>query len=376
MRAFLSKIVLGLLLILPAFGISTDNPSRKRVLIPALHLRVIDSLAKVLEEIGGYEVCLLSKACSSHKELLSGGSPWPFHKYSWKEITQRGVSRDRKISLLDDFKTLLDSPPDIIIIAGPAVEWHSDHNLYEQVWPEAIRSGRTKIVYYSGLWRDYPPKRIHNYLCADGNIYRRNFIAPYSHVCAWIPWVDGSGLFQFRGPSDSSKLGSYITDFSRFSGFAPGYKMFQEISNELDGISWGGSCELEFYDNILFTEIPNRMSETFATLHIKSRPEGYGYAVMESLLLGKPIFFYIPAGERSDKKRRKCLNWCIEGTTAFFFSSKEEFYEKLRPFLLDKELRVNAQIKCAAAIREMIDFDAERDNLKAFLENLLPQYND
>lgn len=340
----------------------------KRVFFTWVNARVLDSVAKVMEEIGGYELLVLSKGCQKITPSSTGQSGLLFKQYSKKEI-DTFLSGRKNIVYIERFDELLRNPPDILFID---LEGYRHYNYYESIWSESIKSGKTRVIHYSGFYRHLPPPHCKNYLCADVSIYRQNFQRAIAHSLAWIPWVDGEGKFSYKGPTDSLVIGTYITDYA--NQYPQDYILFEEIRKEISEMDWPSPVTIDLCDgNVPFRVVHKKMEVSCATLHIKKR-EGFGYAILESLHAGKPVFIYVMPEHRGNTSRFKYFKWCVEGETAYFFSSKEELYEKLRPFLLDSTYRHAAQERCARKVREWIHFEEEKERLKDFLENLVPQY--
>ena len=93
--------------------------------------------------------------------------------------------------------------------------------------------------------------------------------------------------------------------------------------------------------------------------------EGFGYAIIESMACGRPVFLY-----RKFAKGKRYLGWSEEGRTAFFFGSQDEFDQKMRHWVEDAEFRHGVQADCAARIRELISNEDQAEILGSFLHNL------
>ena len=105
------------------------------------------------------------------------------------------------------------------------------------------------------------------------------------------------------------------------------------------------------------------MNETSCTLHIK-RLEGYGFAIIESMARGRPVFFWEPqvAG-------KSYLNWLKKGVTGFIFKNLEDL-KRQSLFQTDKDFRHEVQINCAKEIRKIINNEEQNLKLNNFLHNL------
>jgi leucyl-tRNA synthetase len=99
-------------------------------------------------------------------------------------------------------------------------------------------------------------------------------------------------------------------------------------------------------------------------LHVK-RLEGYGFAIIESMARGRPVFLFDPL--TADKSY---LQWSELGTTAFSFSNGQSYEDQAKKILNDEEYRHKVQENCAKRIRSLVDNEEQNEKLKIFLENL------
>ena len=247
---------------------------------------------------------------------------------------------------------ILELKPEIIFITA----YENQFEILEELWPHM--KSKSKIAFYSGnsYWPEaYPFDKVENYLSADFLSYnlcthhKKNFLY-------YRPWVDYD-TFTFGGTNASNILGSYISNFK--TAFPEDYGYSKELQSFLDFL------DVKLYTDIPNEEVPLRMRESMATLHVK-RQEGYGYAIIESMASGRPVFLYAPyAPDKSYK------NWAIENMTAFFFTDPYELRCKLKALIESTEYRHYIQHTCARVIRKLINNEEQTANLKKFLENLV-----
>jgi glycosyltransferase involved in cell wall biosynthesis len=267
-------------------------------------------------------------------------------KWTQKEVDNSlGLPNIRVVEV----DNLFSQPPDVIMIMCDMVEKE-----ILKIWNDL--KVRTKLLYYSG--NDYQPydfNVLQNILAADiGTLNRAKRVD--KHVLQYWPWVNYDE-FCWDGPSDEPIFRTYIHNYRNL--FKTGYELTLRAMNVLeDKIVW------HMVDNTPKEFTPGLMRESMATMHIKSL-EGYGYAIIESLACGRPIFLYRPF-----TKDRTFTNWCIDGSTAFYFDNVNEFKEKALKLLNDVPFRHNIQAHCSAVIREKINNEEQTKNLGKFLENL------
>ena len=163
-------------------------------------------------------------------------------------------------------------------------------------------------------------------------------------------------MFNFEGVSDNKKIGTYICDYK--NNFPQDFDCYQQVLKK-------HSVEYILCEKETKQKTAEIMNETSCTLHIK-RLEGYGFAIIESMAKGRPVFFWEPqvAG-------KSYLKWLKKGVTGFIFKNLEDYLKRQALFQTDKDFRNESQIKCAKEIRKIINNEEQNLKLNNFLHNLV-----
>lgn len=247
---------------------------------------------------------------------------------------------------------ILDLKPEVIFITA----YENQFEILREIWPHL--KSKSKIVMYSGnsYWPEaYPFGEVENYLCADHLSYslcvhnKKNFLY-------YRPWVDYD-TFSFDGVNDSNVVGSYISNFE--TTFPEDYKYSENLKTMIDFL------DIKLHTEISHEEVALRMKESVATLHVK-RLEGYGYAIIESMACGRPVFLHAKYSQGKSYQ-----NWAIENSTALYFSNAYNLHCKAKALTESKDYRHYIQSTCASAIRTLIDNEEQTNNLGKFLEKLI-----
>ncbi|NGX31406.1 MAG: hypothetical protein K940chlam8_00774 [Chlamydiae bacterium] len=207
----------------------------------------------------------------------------------------------------------------------------------------------------------YRPETLKNILVSDNTFHIwAKAVNPNCNVVRWIPWIDFEH-YAYKGPSDYLEMGCYIVGFQHVWP-----NEFKQSTNFVEHYKINFNIPINFTvtNGVSQKELPNVMHNTIATLHIKSI-EGFGYSILESLACGRPVFLC-----REFAKGKRYTTWCIEGKTAFYFDTAEEFCQKLHKFVVDKEYRHFIQETTARTVREIINNEEQAQILQTFLDNL------
>lgn len=317
-----------------------------KIFFPDTHLTLTKNMTKAFSKLG-HTTLIPSK---DYEVTI-----WPPQKWVWNNshnessIEKYDLPKD---TLFVNKEQLFDLKPEVIFITA----FENKFEIFDVIYKEAINWG-AKLVFYSG--NDYWPEAysfdlIDNFLPADklgatlAEKNKKNFLH-------YKPWIDYE-MFSFDGTSDGNTVGTYICDYRK--NFPQDFECYRQTK------------ELTNYDYILCEkstkqETADIMHKSCFTLHVKSQ-EGYGYAIIESMAKGRPVFFWEP-----QTAGKSYLDWLDLGVTGFTFRDVSEFKSQSEFFLNEKEFRHETQTKCASRIRELIDNERENDKLKTFLENLL-----
>ena len=317
-----------------------------KIFFPDIHITLTKNLSKSLEQLG-HQLVLPSKEYTPTR--------MPPQNWVWNQSHDKN-STDKydfaKNTLYVSKEELFDIKPDVIFVSA----FENQFEVINVIWQEAKKWG-AKLAFYSGndYWDTaYPWDIIQNYMPADQ--LAASLCKKYKkHHFHYRPWIDYD-MFSFEGVSDSKKIGTYICDYK--NNFPQDFDRYQQVlkKHEAEYIL----CEKETKQ-----KTADVMNETSCTLHIK-RLEGYGFAIIESMARGRPVFFWEP-----QTMGKSYLMWLKKGVTGFVFNNLQDYLEKQTLFQTDKDFRNEAQTKCAEEIRKIINNDEQNLKLDKFLHNLI-----
>ncbi|NGX45419.1 MAG: hypothetical protein K940chlam2_00573 [Chlamydiae bacterium] len=250
---------------------------------------------------------------------------------------------------------IFSNPPDVILITAETQE----EQLFE-LWQLLRPFHDVKLVHYAGnVGVPYTRSIIKNLIALDA-VTEQAYLDHHCNRLLWIPWLNYDEL-PFEGINDSLNIHSYLQHHYTIA-FPQGKEIYEtytrQFCSEFPEITFSNlwiPSHSEFLDTL---------SACSATIHAKDS-EGFGYTILECLSRGKPVFL-----PRKFCLERRLMNWCIEGKTALFFDTYEEFREKLHHFLNDAEYRHALQISAAQSIRRFIDNEKQARILDHFLQTL------
>lgn len=318
-----------------------------KIFFPDIHITLTRNFGKALEELG-HDLVIPSK---DYKV-----SQYPPQKWIWNESHDEESIREHRFgrnTILVNNEQLREEKPDVIFVSA----YENQFEVINVIWEEAKNWG-AKLAFYSGndYWPTaYPWDIIKNYLPAD-NLAATICKEKGVHHLHYRPWVDYN-MFSFEGASESNKVGTYICDYE--NNFAEDFKIYNSIRKHTSSFIEYILCEKSTKQ-----ETADIMNESAFTLHVK-RLEGYGFAIIESMARGRPVFFFDPL--TADKSY---LQWSELGTTAFSFNNGQSYEDQAKKILNDEEYRYKVQEDCAKRIRTLVDNEEQNGKLKKFLENL------
>ena len=316
-----------------------------KIFFPDIHVTLTKNFSKSLEELD-HQLVIPSK------EYIPTELPpqnWVWNQSHDENSTEKyGFAKN---TLYVSKEELFDIKPDVIFVSA----FENQFEVINTIWQQAKKWG-AKLAFYSGndYWETaYPWDIIQNYMPADrlaANLCEKH----KKHYFHYRPWIDYE-MFSFDGTSDGNKIGTYICDYK--NNFPQDYDCYQLVkqSHNAEYIL----CEKESKEKT--AEI---MNETISTLHIK-RLEGYGFAIIESMAKGRPVFFW-----ESLTHGKSYLDWLELGVTGFTFRDMGDLISQQNFFINDREFRHEVQEKCAKRIRELINNEEQNLKLDKFLHNL------
>ena len=342
------------------------NPNSLRIFFPNFHDEVTRSLAISLGKLG-HTLVLPGIGCHPKDENL-GTRITPDY------LLEKSLEGYANIEIAEG-KDLFLNPPDIVIV------W-ANNNLPRILKPNNLsKKKRIEFVYFTGNGSELRHKTgVKHALITDGTSEADAVATGVEHYIKWIPWIDFDDTLKFIDCETSNSIGSYIRAYeNRFPEAADYFQIFtlgctDYIGSDLKFIQY--DTHIDGFDTspkgngiMNRKDFIARMRKHVATLHI--RPfEPFGYSVLESISIGRPVFLYRPYCEGNTRLKR----WCIEGETAFYFSTQEEFNEKVARYLgLPEAERKELQQKCALRVRSIINNELETNRLGAFLQRVVQQ---
>tara|TARA_R110001592_G_scaffold24785_4_gene95085 strand:+ start:510 stop:1472 length:963 start_codon:yes stop_codon:yes gene_type:complete len=318
------------------------------IFFPDIHTTLTKNFSKSLELLG-HKLVLPSK---DYRITQYPPQNWAWNDTHSIESTKKYDFAKGTIYVNKD--ELFEIKPDVIFVTA----FENQFEVLNEIWPEAKKWG-AKLVFYSGndYWDTaYPWDLIQNYLPADqlaASICEERKV----NFIHYRPWIDYDE-FSFGGSSDSNILGTYICNYKEnFPEDFFIYEKIKKLTPELLSLKLCESCTKR--------ETAQIMKESFATLHIK-KLEGYGFAIIESMARGRPVFFWEPS-----TINKSYLKWLELGVTGFTFRDMGDFLSQIKFLLSNKEFLFECQEKCAKRIRELINNEEQNEKLNNFLQNLI-----
>jgi hypothetical protein len=348
-----------------------QQSKKLRIFFPIMHHTLVESMARTFQYLG--HTLVLPGTTFSPDSPAPGlklrGSGFmeknplesaPFMALFSKNSLEPSSFLTKNIEVIENDE-ILNNPPDVLVVNNNGALENDIYNIHQYI----LRSGHSKknnvkIVHYSGNnCTGFNKRCVKNLIVADActaQFYDSNSI----HMISWIPWIDFDTL-QYNGFSDQFLIGNYISHYYA-SAFKTSASVFENITTHLKTAFPQVEIISPHYGPR--DEILSLIDQSCATVHIKES-EGFGYTILESIAKGRPVFL-----KRSFSMGSRLMNWCIEGKTAFFFDEYQEFEEKLRKYLGDREYQHQVQSECAAATRRLINNEKQARILEKFLQNL------
>lgn len=270
--------------------------------------------------------------------LLADATFDPYLKYTPKH-TNITISDYPINTKLVSYQEFMDNPPDIIIITSDFVE-EEMLNICKNI----------KTVHYC-VNNNMCFKNIKNLITSDITTFNRyknkNSLLYYPHI--------NYDRFHYSETSDEIEMGTYINGYEKF--WVNSFNIYKSLINITSDI-----MNYKQYEHV--ANIENHMKKSMATLHVKEF-EGYGFSIIQSMAMGRPVFLY-----KTFSYDKSYTNWAIEGESAIYFDSLNEYVIKLTKLIRDDEYRYNIQKSTAVTVRKIINNDEQDYNLEKFLKNI------
>ena len=317
-----------------------------KIFFPDIHITLTKNLSKSFEQLG-HQIVIPS---NDYEITELPPQNWAWNTSHTKDSINKYDFASNSIFVNNE--ELLDLKPEVIFVSA----FENQFEVLNVIWPEAKKWG-AKLVFYSGndYWETaYPWDIIENYMPADqlaANLCEKH----RKHYFHYRPWIDYD-MFSFKGVSDGNKVGTYICDYKK--NFPQDYDCNKQILNI-------HPADYILCEDKTKKETADIMYETISTLHIK-RLEGYGFAIIESMARGRPVFFWEPL-----TKGKSYLQWLELGVTGFTFRDMGDYISQQNFLISDNDFRHQTQTECAKKIRQIINNEDQNLKLKNFLNNLI-----
>lgn len=305
-----------------------------RLLFPDMHGTLTGNLATAFSKIG-IEMMVPDH---SFANVITYGKKW----------SEQELKEHIPLASTISYEECVTNPPDFIVVSC----WEVFSDVFNHL---VTKCPTSKIVFYAGNNSvPYPANLVKNILCADIQTFER---FKSKNCLFYLPYMDYEN-FQFKGTSDSNKINSYIMHYQKLFQFS--YSIAESVIKNTSFIEYS-----IFDGNISRPALPDLMRNSIATLHIKEM-EGYGYSIIESLAVGRPVILYRPFTINKSFSR-----WCIDEKSSIYFTTAEEYRTKITRIFSDEEYRHSLQTSTAKTIREIINNDEQCSNLKTFMERIV-----
>jgi len=334
--------------ILALGGKVPQQPRKKlRIFFPITHDQLGKSVLAAFKHLGH----ALVVPGTSFQQNSQGPRISEYCLFCPKEKEKRPLFlQDDQVEVIEN-NEIFQNPPDVMFITWSVHELDI-YDIHQKI------KNTTKLVYFTGNENEVYHKKVENFLVL-GSIAR--YIFPDAHTLAWIPWIDFDGLTFEEPLEERFIINSYLAERYQHPHLKSDGELFESYVGKF---FHDASIQINNYGGLPYENIVNLIRDSQATVHIKSL-EGFGYSVMESLSRGRPVFL-----KRSFALEKAMMNWCIEGKTALFFDSYEEFKTKLELFIADIQFRKSLQTTSAETVRRIVNNDQQARKLQYFLEHL------
>ena len=319
------------------------------VFIPDVHSTLTHSFCEAFDRLGATVYVPLPGAShgihvAPSEPLLKGVADFRSH------AEYMGVTNCRFVEL----EALPDLEIDVVVLPDKPLQ----RSVLRYLHPLFSRRREVYLVFFCG--NEMPSYRwdlVQNLLCADEKTWHaRGSRVP--HALRYFPYVDYD-TYAFRACSDVPALITCINHFEK--RYPQEAAWAREIVSQVPGV------EHRVIGGLAPREVAAQFQSSTASLHIKHE-EGYGYAVIESLAVGRPII-----APRKYVQGRTMARWCVQGESALLFDSTEEAVAQIRGLMDDGDLRERMQRRSAELIRQLVNNDEQTAGLQAFMQQLRPQ---
>jgi hypothetical protein len=305
-----------------------------RIFFPDFHDIAPFSFAKAIQKEGW-------KLIFPEKDLhpiLNYGKWWDVHK-----VFNDSIFWDLDNLECANLEILDDNPPDMILVTCAEVQ-HGCYQLQKR-W-------NCPLVFYAGNnFTPYVEDKV-DYLFTTDKPFHDKYKALGKNVIMYYPYIFFDRL-KFGGNSQLPIINSYMNLYPQL--FPHSHELTINLISEIKGISYNNFSEKPWQTCL------DGMKDSMATIHLKPF-EGYGYTIIESLAIGRPIILYKPYTEN-----KTYLEWCIDNESAIIFSNKSEFIEKINKLVKDEDFCYFLQNSSSKIIREKINNDLESEKLTNFI---------
>lgn len=269
-----------------------------------------------------------------------------------KDFCKKHIKYGNYLSL--NKEEILDLKPDLLFVSC----FENQFEIIHELLPKLPKS--TKLAFYSGNQYSapcsYPFYLCRNYLYTDNNAeqeVKRYNISNSLKYRVFTPY----DIFTYK-PHTNSQLtvGNYTCNFEK--DWNDAFKFHKNCETACPEVKFNYNSTLSE------SEVASSMAETIATTSFKNL-EGFGLSQIESMARGRPVFLV-----RQFAQDKSYTEWSIEGETAFYVSSVQEFRAKLKALIESKDYRNWVHFNCAQKIRQYINNEEECIKLGNFLENL------
>ncbi len=333
--------------IIEALGGNTAlSPSREklRIFFPHSDLNLERMVAKSFKFLG-HSLLVPGSSFDDPQELFSITS----QKASTQTVMNAFTEELKRSVEIVEIKDILANPPDILFITSQENE-APILKLY--LWLKRTKPS-IKLVYFSGYHSTdkYSPLFCKNLIALNGTSARSFQDQTVNHII-WFPWVDTDHPVAVP---EEMEIHSYLKPDSTRE-----FRQYEDFTSRF----------LNSHKGISFTRMPpfegtfqSMKSNCCAILHCEDAV-GSGYTIADTLASGCPVFLYRPLFKNS-----RLMDWCIEGKTAFFFETYEEFEKKLETFFSSFH-RTGVSQRCQDSLKLLINNEKQARILQNFFDHL------
>lgn len=318
--------------------------NKLRILSDRHHAGLTESLRLLFEKRLGHEL-YFQKGMEWYPEFWNVYS----HVDTARQYLERELEGVNGITLEDFKNTKFD-----ILIASIPQHIEPFKKLISQYQPQ------TKLIYQVGNQWNVDSNIVKNVM-ASANID----IPPGINGIIYHQEFD-LNIFHYEPPKEGKKIYSFINCLNTVDLYKKDWELFLKLERlmpEWEFRSFGGQCRDGYCTGP--QEVANKMREATLIFQVKSEGDGFGHVIHSAAAVGRPLI------TRLSDYEGKLAEPLIDQITSIIIDSKspEQIAKEIRK-IYNTGCHEKMCLKAHEGFNHFINFDAEEQEIRKFLENL------